>query len=178
MGTSPRAAWRLTDGVVEEWAPESGWGSARTPADPLADRERVASEYTPVEEPEIGDFWSGAVGFFSYDVVRYIERLPSAPPRTLDVPDALFLLTRALVIVDNLRSLARVVVGVPVPAGTSDAELRALHDGAVGEIEHTIARLRAAPQLAPLTLDAAAPPAQGSSNYDRERFMADVRRIK
>ena len=178
MGTSPRAAWRLTDGVVEEWTPGEGWGRARRPDDPLADLERVASEYVPVEVPEIGDFWSGAVGFFAYDVVRYIERLPNAPPRTLDVPDALFLLTRALVIVDNLRSLARVVVGVPVRDGASDAELRALHDDAVDEIERTVARLRGAPQLAPLTLDPTAVPAVGSSNYERERFMADVRRIK
>ena len=33
-------------------------------------------------------FWSGAVGYFAYDVVRTIERLPSPPPRGVDAPDA------------------------------------------------------------------------------------------
>src|SRR4249919_3019964 len=33
MGTSPRAAWRLTDGVVEDWTPAAGWHNTRTPAD-------------------------------------------------------------------------------------------------------------------------------------------------
>jgi hypothetical protein len=28
----------------------------------------------------LGAFWSGAVGYFSYDVVRTLERLPSPPP--------------------------------------------------------------------------------------------------
>ena len=34
LGTEPRAAWRLTDGVVEDWVPERGWFGARRPAWP------------------------------------------------------------------------------------------------------------------------------------------------
>jgi len=40
-----------------------------------------------------------------------IERLPSPPKKAVPVPDALFVFTDALVIIDNLRSQARVVVG-------------------------------------------------------------------
>src|ERR671936_1636175 len=37
LGTEPRAAWRLTDGVVEDWTPGRGWHGARRPAHPLAE---------------------------------------------------------------------------------------------------------------------------------------------
>src|SRR5205085_1888095 len=39
LGSAPRAAWRLTDGVVEDWSPDAGWHNARRPRDPLADLE-------------------------------------------------------------------------------------------------------------------------------------------
>src|SRR5688572_666657 len=37
MGTEPSRAWRLRDGVVEDWTPSLGWHGARRPADPLSD---------------------------------------------------------------------------------------------------------------------------------------------
>src|SRR5690242_15283784 len=102
MGTAPRTAWRLKDGVVHDWTAERGWHTERRPADPLEDLESLLRECPPIDVPEIGEFWSGAVGYFAYDVARAIERLPNAPPRGRDLPDALFVFTNALVIVDNL----------------------------------------------------------------------------
>src|SRR5207237_10523631 len=102
----------------------------------------LVTRYQPADVPELGAFWSGAVGFFSYDVVRLIERLPHAPPRTQDLPDALFILTRALVIVDNLRAQARLVVAVPIEDDTSDATLRTLHADAERELDTIAGRLR------------------------------------
>src|SRR5438093_9070361 len=37
LGTEPRAAWRLIDGVVEDWTPDRGWHGRRAPDDPIAD---------------------------------------------------------------------------------------------------------------------------------------------
>ncbi|HRN54794.1 MAG TPA: chorismate-binding protein, partial [Gemmatimonadaceae bacterium] len=120
----------------------------------------------------------GAVGFFGYDVVRHIERLPDAPPRGIPCPDALFVFTSSLVIVDNLRAQARVVAAAVVPAGADDATLRALYDAAQAEIAATIARMRSGPSLPPLELDASRPAATGVSNTSRERFLDGVARIK
>ena len=179
MGTEPRAAWRLRDGVVHDWSPELGWHGERRPADPLDDLRALVAAYEPVEAPELGAFWSGAVGYFGYDVVRLIERLPDAPPQPAgrDIPDALFVFTRALVIIDNLHSRARVVVGVPID-DIDERTLRAAYDDAHREIDEVMGRLRAPAVLAPLELDPSAPPAVGKSSYERAKFESDVERIR
>jgi anthranilate synthase component 1 len=178
MGTEPRRAWRMTDGVVEDWTPRDGWHGTRRPDDAIGDLRALVTKYTPAEVPELGAFWSGAVGYFGYDVVRLIERLPDAPPRTQDVPDALFILTRALVIVDNLRAQARLVVAVPIDALPDDAGLRALHDEAERELDAIAARLRGPSPLEPLTIDRTRPPATASGRFTREAFEASVERIR
>ena len=104
LGTEPRGAWRLRDGVVEDWSAVAGWHNARRPADPLDDLRSLLDAYTPSDVPELGAFWSGAVGYFAYDVVRLIEQLPHAPPAGPGVPDGIFVFTRAVVIIDNLRA--------------------------------------------------------------------------
>jgi anthranilate synthase component 1 len=178
MGTAPRAAWRLTDGVVEDWEPSLGWTDARRPEDPFADLREQLTEHPAAEVPELGSFWGGAVGFFGYDVVRHIERLPDAPPRAIPCPDALFVLTKTVVILDNLRSQARVVTSVVIPPEVTPSALRALWTDAQREITATIARLRTGPALPPLDLDPAAAPAVGASSYSREQFITDVGTIK
>ena len=84
----------------------------------------------------------------------------------------------AVVIMDNLRAQARVVVAVPVDDPTDEAALRAMHAAAVAEIDGVLERLRAPLPLPALRLDADAPPATGESTYARERFLADVERIR
>lgn len=44
--------------------------------------------HTPARLPGLPPFTAGAVGFFAYDVVRQIEKLPSLTTDDLDVPDA------------------------------------------------------------------------------------------
>lgn len=177
LGTSPRGAWRLTDTTIEDWSPTAGWHGTRTTSDPLADlRERVAQR-PPVPAPELGAFWGGAVGYFGYDVVRHIEDLPHAPPRGHHAPDALWVFTDIVVIIDNLRGTAKVVAAVPVDETAPDT-LRQLYDDANARIAEVVARLRQAPALPALAFDAEAAPAVGTSSYTQERFEHDVERIK
>ncbi|HEV7991584.1 MAG TPA: chorismate-binding protein [Gemmatimonadaceae bacterium] len=178
LGSAPRAAWRLEDGVVADWTASRGWHNERRPSDPLADLDALVRARMPVEVPELGEFWSGAVGFFSYDVVRLIERLPDPPVKAVAVPDALFVFTDALVIIDNLRSQARVVASALVDDDTSDATLAAAYERALSEVERTMAKLRAPVSLPSLDLRADAKPAEGRSNTTREKYLEGVERIR
>ena len=178
MGTAPRAAWKLDEGVVWDWTPARGWHNERRPEDPLADLEALVRDAEPVDTPEIGEFWSGVVGYFGYDCARIIEHLPAAPPRGVNVPDALFVFTDALVIFDNLRSQARVVASARVAAHADDEALNRAHDEAWRTIDATVARLRAPSVLPPLDLDPSAPAAEGTSVYAKEDYIRDIERVK
>jgi anthranilate synthase component 1 len=178
LGTEPRCAWRLANGVVEDWTSELGWHNARTPKDPLTDLAGLIEAAQPASVPELGDFWGGAVGYFSYDMVRLIEELPNRPPAGLATPEALFVFTRSLVILDNLHARARVVVAVRVPGEAHDAELELLYQRAIGEIDEILERLRAPSRLDTMSPDLGAPPVEGSSSYERADFIAHVETIK
>jgi len=178
MGSEPQAAWRLRDGVVEDWSADHGWSGARTPADPIADLRDVLTAMQPADAPEVGVFWGGAVGYFAYDIVRNFERLASPPPRAIPAPDALVMFPRTVVIMDNLRAQARVVCGVQVATGSHAAARRSAYEQGLAEVQRTIGRLRAGPSLVPLDLDPQAAPAVGTSSMSRDEFMAGVARIK
>jgi anthranilate synthase component 1 len=178
LGTQPRAAWRYKDGVVEDWNSTDGWHNVRTPDDPLADLDANVSSPQPVDVPELGAFWTGAVGYFGYDIVRLIERLPHGKPARSDIPDSLFLFTRSMVIVDNLRAQARIVVSVVLPRYVSTDLLRKEYDAATREIDEIEAGLNEPSHLAALTLESDSPPATGRSSVDRDTFMQRVERIR
>src|SRR6185503_17510775 len=70
------------------------------------------------------------------------------------------------------------VAGARVEADASDDELDEAYAVALESVESTVARLAGPPVLQPLELDQAAPPAEGMSRYDKDRFLADVERIR
>jgi anthranilate synthase component 1 len=178
LGTEPRCAWRLANGVVEDWTEARGWHNARKPHDPLSDLAVLIDAARPANVPELGDFWGGVVGYFGYDVARLIENLPNRPAAGLDIPDALFVFARSLVILDNLRSSARVVVSVPIPQGVGSAEVESLYENANRELDEILQRLRAPARLNTMSPNSGALPVEGESTYDRADFMAHVERIK
>ena len=178
LGAEPRAAWRLADGIVSDWSVDRGWHNDRRPDDPLADLESLIASPAPAEVPELGAFWSGAVGFFGYDVVRLFEDLPATTKNAADIPDAMFLFTRSLVILDNLRSTARVVISVIVPESVTDRDLDRLYADAMAEIEDVFARVQSPSSLPPLAITFDSKQANGRSSYERDAFIRDVERIR
>jgi anthranilate synthase component I len=178
MGTEPASAWRLQGAMVDAWTPERGWGDAHRSDDPLGELRARLRAVRPAAVPELGEFWSGAVGYFSYDVVRHMERLPHPPRRAVEAPDALLVETRSLVIVDNLRGQARLVISVPVDADMPNDGLRSRYDAAVRELDALEARLHEPCPLPRLPLAIDASPAQGVSSYQRDDFLRDVERIR
>ncbi|MQA89599.1 MAG: anthranilate synthase component I [Gemmatimonas sp.] len=178
LGSEPRTAWRLVGGRIDHWTPEAGWIPGHPTDDPLGSLDVILREQVPANVPGLPRFWSGAVGFFGYDVVRHIERLPDAPPDELELPDALFMLTGAVVAIDNLYGRAKVIVGVPT-AGADGPRLRALYDDAGRQIDSLISRLR--DSSAPPTLSLPRTPSEDppfESTSSREAFEDNVRRIQ
>jgi anthranilate synthase component I len=178
LGSEPRAAWRLMGRRIDTWTPADGWREGGESADPLGELDAIVRRHTPAAVDGLPRFWGGAVGYFGYDVVRHMERLPNAPPAGLPVPDALFMLTDAVLAIDNLFGRAKVVVGVEVE-GASDAELERRYRDAERRVAETIERLRAGTDPTPLDLQPAgdADP-EFDSTTTRADFEAGVRRVQ
>jgi anthranilate synthase component 1 len=133
----------------------------------------------PAEVEGLPRFWGGAVGYFAYDVVRQIERLPSPPEDDLGLPDGLFVFTDIVLAIDNLKGRARALASVPVDGTESDAELRALYDDAARRTAAVVERLAEREGPPPLALGAE--PEQDPafvSSMSRAEYEAAVERIK
>ena len=68
------------------------------------------SGHTPARLPGLPPFTAGAVGFFSYDVVRQIEKLPSLAKDELGVPDACLMFFDQVIAFDHVKKEIHLMV--------------------------------------------------------------------
>ena len=71
---------------------------------------RALGGHTPARLAGLPPFTAGAVGFFSYDVVRQIERLPSLAKDELGVPDACLMFFDQVLAFDHVKKEIHLMV--------------------------------------------------------------------
>jgi anthranilate synthase component 1 len=125
-------------------------------------------------------FVGGAVGYFGYDCVRYVERLPDAPSDDLGLPDMAFLLTDVIVVFDHLRHTITLLTNI---FSDEEPDLDEAYEAAAKRLSEVKARLRAAIPPPKWSLDRApsrrsAPETSVGSNFERDSFLAGVERIR
>ena len=151
----------------------TGPGEPAGAIDPLAPIERALSEFKAIEVPELRRFTGGAVGYMSYDVAGYFEKLPTPSADALGLPESVFMLSTTLLVFDHLRHKIQVVsharLDDGVEAGYSEATRR---------IDDLVARLGAAPIIPDALVTDSGPPAAVRSNISREHFNGMVERVK
>jgi len=178
LGTEPAAAWKLQGSSVSWWTRETGWSPLETD-DPLGDLDRRLRARTPATVPGLPRFWGGAVGYFGYDVVRQIERLPDLAEDDLGLPDAQVIFTDTVLAIDNLLGRAMAIRAVEVEPDMDTAVLRERYQEAEATVERLIERLRDGTPPPPLTLRAEPPrDPPFESTLSREEFEAAVERIR
>jgi anthranilate synthase component 1 len=176
LGTEPSCAWRYRAGAAERWTAAEGWRPAGAAPDPIAHVAAQVRGRAVRRVPDLPRFVGGAVGYLAYDAVRALERLGPGPADDLGLPDAIFLITDTVLIVDNAFGRAMAVTTTQPPDGGRDAVARA-YEAALGRVEDLLARVAEPPALAPLLLNPAPLPEAGSP-YPPDRFVADVDRLK
>ncbi|OUS69930.1 anthranilate synthase component I [Paenibacillus sp. MY03] len=83
-----------------------------------------------------GPKWlGGCAGFWSYDIVRTIEKLPEVAADDTNIPDYLFMRMNEIWVVDHERSVVYCVVHSPVEIDTSEEALREVYDRSVSRTE-------------------------------------------
>jgi len=78
--------------------------------DIFAEFKQAVSEHTPTRLSGLPPFTAGVVGFFAYDVVRRIERLPSIAKDELGVPDACLMFFDEVLAFDHVKKEIYLIV--------------------------------------------------------------------
>jgi anthranilate synthase component 1 len=80
------------------------------PGDIFTELKSALAGHTPARLPGLPPFTAGAVGFFAYDVVRQIEKLPTLAPDELHVPDAHLMFFDEVLAFDHVRKAIHLIV--------------------------------------------------------------------
>jgi anthranilate synthase component I len=146
--------------------------------DPFRGLAEIVGKKSIVPLPNLPAFVGGAVGYFSYDAVRYLEKLPDAPSDDLNVPEAYFAVTDTLIVFDHLRHKV-LVISLIDAAGLRDVEgegFAAAYRRAADDIRRVAQRL-AAPS-ARRSLPSGYGAFKVSSNFTRAGYEEAVERAK
>ena len=179
LGTEPRETWRYTGRRVDRWTPAGGWQEVGETGDPLGHigGQMRAQPCPRAAGHQLPAFFGGAVGYAGYDVVRSLERLPNGPPASPTLPDAVFMIADQMVVLDNLRSRAAIVVNVEV-TGATEQQRAAAYDDAESRIADWMERLDHPSPLRPFVMPADIAPAEGTSSCAADAYQQGVARIK
>lgn len=139
----------------------------------------VADHLARYRVPPLGGmppFIGGAVGYFGYDCVRHVERLPSAPHDDLGLPDMAFLLTDVVVVFDHLRHTITLLTNI---FRDEEPHFEKAYHAAVERLREVKARLRAPIPAPNWRLGRSAPlEAPVTSGFAKKDFLRAVERIR
>ncbi len=108
---------------------------------PLSFIREILGKYKFVNIPELPRFCGGMVGYVSYDVVRFFEKLPNETIDDLKIPDTLMVLAKDLVIFDHLNHKIKVVSCAYINPKSSQTVQLKEYKNAVKQIDALIADL-------------------------------------
>ena len=146
--------------------------------DPFRGLAQIVGKKSVAPLPNLPAFVGGAVGYFSYDAVRYLERLPGSTPDELQVPEAYFVVTDTLIVFDHLRHKV-LVISLVDASNLRDVEgegFAAAYRRAADDIRRISERL-AAP-TARRSLPAGDGGVEVSSNFTRTGYEEAVEKAK
>ena len=145
-----------------------------TSTDPFRDLRELVERYRAVQLRGLPRFAGGAVGYASYDAVRYTESLPRTPRDDRGLPDLSFAFYDRMVIFDHIRKTILVVAQAHVGPGTDS---KAAYKTACDRIDELVERLAApGPDLGLRDIDTESPvKLEPRSNFTRAEYEAVVR---
>ncbi len=175
LGTEPFMTFEARGSEVSI-AEAGGTGSVRryTSSDPLRDLQGLVEKYRAFALPGLPRFAGGAVGYASYDAVRYTEDLPNVPHDDRRLPDLSFSFYDRMVIFDHIRKTILVVAQVHLDR---TADPKAAYQSGCDRVDELVDRLSApGPDLGVRDIATDSPVSlEPRSNFTREQYEAVVR---
>lgn len=159
-----------------EWH-ENGQVKQLTEKDPLDFLREKIGNRSVATIPQLPPFVGGAIGYASYDVVRYVERLPNAPLDDRHLPDLEFGFYDLLVIFDNVN---KTVMVVNLVASTPGIDPMSAYQDAVIKIDAVTRKLSQSLNPLPAADITLGVPTslEPKSNFTRSQFESAVEKCR
>ena len=136
LGFNPETIVRSRDGRVTV---ETAQGREETDEPMLTVLRRLTGQNIPVRLPDLPPFVCGAVGYMSYDAVRWFEKIPDAHANDLDLDDAVMMFFSRVLAFDHVRHQIHLIANVFTDGRTSNLE--ADYQRAIDDIDAFAAQL-------------------------------------
>lgn len=132
LGSNPRIVIRgEKDGVT---VIKDGVVTTKAYRNPLHAIRDVILEYRPVVDENLPRFFGGAVGYLSYDAVRFFEDVDIKMREFPEFPDLYFIITDTILIFDNLQHTIKVVYNAHI----TDEDLKSHYENARKRIDEIV----------------------------------------
>ena len=128
-GATVSVAAHKSDGGDKRSIPHNG--------KPLEVLRELMQHYKTGEQPELPRFFGGLVGYFTYEMVSFFEKIPH---RLEDEPFGAFVIPKTILTLDNLRQVLTVCI-MTFPSKVQASEYASLYRDAVTEIERITTEL-------------------------------------
>jgi len=140
------------------------------PGNPLEVLREILADLSAPNLPGLPPLFSGAVGYLGYDLVSYLESLPSAAESDVSTPELMLMFPRTILAFDHLRQ--KIVVVRNVLKGED-------YDQALVRTDEIIARLGRSLNYAPLqTNSPESPPVIPGSTMTKDQYCEAVTAAK
>jgi len=176
IGLPSRRQIRVYGNRMEFWV-DGAVAESREAEDPLAVIAHLQAEFNSAQPDGLPTFHGGLVGYFGYDVVRYVEPKlkDSCPPDALGNPDILLSLAEEVLVFDNLAGTLTLVINADVSEANA-------YDAAIARLDAIEAQLsQPSKGLAPIAIgagDTAAVEASATYQTSQVEFEGWVERIR
>lgn len=171
LGASPFLIFKSRREEIE--IIEDGRPRTLTSPNPLMVLKGLLQNFHPVPDENLPPFTGGAVGYISYDTVRFFEKLPEEKLDEFNLPDLYFQLTDTIIIFDRLLGKIKIVANARVE-GDPDRAYRE----AVDRVETILGRLMGGSPGTYFRAPPSRPPGKLTSNFTEAEFQRAVLRAQ
>ena len=152
-------------GIKKEIKIESG--------NPLSAIKKILTRYNPVHVPGLPRFSGGAVGFISYDMVRFFEDLPEKTEDDLNVPDSQFIITDTMLVFDNVSQTIKMVSNAYIDS----EDITTVYEQTIKKITLLEDKLKTPLKVATQKKEETVA-LEINSNFEKEKFKEAVNNVK
>src|SRR6266436_3554820 len=172
-GANPEEVFRYANGAcVLESHDRIIWEEK----DPVTFLRARIERFKPVRLPGLPPLVAGAIGYFSYDMVRLIERLPKQLRDEIGLFDAQLMFYHGIIAFDHVQHRLWIVRNVHTDG---EGSLRTKYNAAVREIRKTRQLLeQTSPAEQPKKSKRRGAPLRVTSNFQRPEYLEAVRKAK